>query len=184
VLWPASDPIVSAAAAKVFASRRACGADPLAAAARLAAAVAQASNANALGWPGANVEAVVQKFTATIGFASLTASAGAQTLSPAGLLLPANARIVAHELTVGAGFTGGGLTGMSISAGGNGSSNDIVSAASVFAAASLSGTAGSNPQPLYASATQVAVVFSATGANVNAATAGSITLDLLIALLP
>jgi hypothetical protein len=184
VLWPASDPIVSAAGAKIFASRRACGADPTAAAARLTAAIAGATNGAALGWPGAAEFQSITKYTATIGFAQLTAAAGTQTISPSTLALPASSRIIAHELTVGAGFTGGGLTGMSVSIGGNGSSNDLVSAASVFAAASLSGTAGSNPQPLYATATQIGVLFTSTGGNVNACTAGSVTLDLLIALLP
>jgi hypothetical protein len=183
VLWPSSDPIVSIAAAKVFASRRACGADPTAAAARLTAAIAGATNGAALGWPGANVEAVVQKFTATIGFAALAASATTQTISPASLLLPANSRVIGHTLTVSAGFTGGGLTTMTIAVGGNGGTNDIVASQSVFAAGSFGGTLGVNPTADYAAVTQIGVLFTGSG-NVNLATAGSVTIDLLIALLP
>ena len=187
VFWPtspgATDP-VSVAAAKVFAGRRASARDPVEAQARLLAAIFGSANQQAEGWSGANLFANVTKFTATIGFAQLTAAATTQPISPAGLVLPANARIVSHVLTVGAGFTGGGLSGMSISAGGNGSSNDIIASQSVFVSGSFGGTVGANPTPFYAPATQVSLVFTSTGGNANAATAGSVTLDLLLVLLP
>jgi hypothetical protein len=183
VLWPASDPIVSAAAAKIFASRRACGADPTAAAARLAVAVAQASNANALGWLGANVEAVVQKFTATVAFSALAVASLTTTVSPAGLLLPSNARVIAREINVTTAFAGSGVTGLTLAFGGA-SSTEIVSSQSLLATGLFGGTSGTNPQAFYSAGAQLTVLFTAVGANLSALTAGSVTIDLLIALLP
>jgi hypothetical protein len=188
LLWPttigATDPVATAAA-KIFASRRAKGRDPVDAASAMLAAVAQGTNANTEGWSGANLFAAVQKATATIGFAQLTTAGATQTLVLPSLMLPANARILARELNVTAAFTGPGLTGMTVSVGGAAGSNDIVNGQSVFTLLGLiAGTSGTNPQPLYSAATQVNVLFTATGANVNAATAGSVTIDLLIALLP
>jgi hypothetical protein len=174
LLWPttigATDPVATAAA-KIFASRRAKGRDPVDAASAMLAAVAQGTNANTEGWSGANLFAAVQKATATITSASLTASATTQTIAPASLLLPANSRVVGHVLTVGAGFTGGGLTTMTIAVGGAAGNNDIVASQSVFAAGSFGGTLGVNPTADYAAATQIGVLFTGSG-NVNLATAG------------
>jgi hypothetical protein len=184
VLWPASDPVVAAAAANItLQKRRGVPSDLLAILMQSAVEAAQNSNiagANA----GASIYAVVQKFTATIGFAALTAAATTQVISPAAFLLPANTRIIGHEINGTAAFTGGGLTTMTIAVGGNGSNNEIVSSQSVFTAVGLvAGTSGANPQGLYATATQIGVLFTGSG-NVNSATAGSVTIDLLAVVLP
>lgn len=183
VLWPAADPIVAAAAANIaLQKRRGVPADLLKT--LMQAAVDQSINGSVQGSSG-NVYAVVQKATATIGFAQLTAAATTQTIAPASFLLPAGARVIGREINGTAGFTGGALSAMTIGVGDGVSANDIVSSQSVFTAVGLvAGTSGTNPQPSYAAQTQVNVLFTATGANVNAATAGSVTIDLLYVIEP
>jgi hypothetical protein len=191
VLWPAADPYIAAAAANItFMKRRGVPSDILAP--LMLAAAEAATNGSALGGSTTNIYGTVQKATTTITFAALTAAATTQTLSPNGaatgitgsLLLPANSRVIGREINGTVGFTGGALSAMTIGVGGV-SSIDIVSSQSVFTAVGLvAGTSGTNPQPLYAAATQVTVLFTATSANVNAATAGSVTIDVLYLVLP
>ena len=183
VLWTANDPVVAAAAANItFQKRRGVPSDLLAP--LMLAATEAATNGSVQGGGTVNVYGTVQKFSSTIGFALLTAAATTQVISPAAFLLPANTRIIGHEINGTVGFTGGGLSTMTIAVGGNGSNNEIVSTQSVFTAVGLvGGTAGANPQGLYATATQIGVLFTGSG-NVNGATAGSVTVDLLGVVLP
>jgi hypothetical protein len=191
VLWPAADPVVAAASANITLMKRRGVPSDILAPLMLAAAEA-ATNGSTLGGATPNVYGTIQKATTTITNAALTSAATTQTLSPNGtatgitgsLLLPANARVVSREINGTVAFTGGGLTAMTIGVGGV-SSIDIVSSQSVFTAVGLvAGTSGTNPQPLYSASTQVTVLFTSTSANVNAATAGSVTIDILYFVLP
>jgi hypothetical protein len=182
VLWPASDPIVASAALNITnAKRRGVPSDLLST--LMQAAVNQSINGATDGSSG-NVYGVVAKATATIGFAQLTAAADTMTLTPAGFLLPAGARVIAREMNIATEFTGGGLTTMTVSVGDGVSADDIINAQDVFGTSGLiAGTAGANPQPLYATQTQVNVLFTGSG-HVSLATAGSVTIDLLYVLVP
>jgi hypothetical protein len=182
VLWPASDPIVAAASATITAmKRRGVPADilqPL----MLAATVAS-SNGSVDGSAG-NVYGIVQKASVTVGFAQLTAAATTQTLALAPFLLPAGARVIGRQMNVTAAFTGGGLSSMTVSVGDGVSADDIISGQSVFTLLGIiEGAAGSNPIPLYPAQTQVNVLFTGSG-DVNLATAGSVTIDLLYIVVP
>ena len=126
----------------------------------------------------------VQKVTATIGFAQLTAAALTMTLS-LGALLPANARIISRELRLPTAFSGGAIASLTASVGIAGGS-EVVNAANVFtgAPAAQKGPDGLDPNELLAAGGQLQVTFTSTVANVNAATAGSLTIDVMYIIAP
>lgn len=132
---------------------------------------------------GANVDTVLGKASATILFGALTAAALTQTISPAGLLLPAGARLLGRTFRLATAFSGGAIATMVIDLG-VAAGNAIASAVNVFtgAPAAQKGTDGADPFGLY-DAAQLTAKFTSTTGNVNAATAGSVTIDAYYALL-
>lgn len=195
MLWPATDTVVAAAAAIVVAERKRGAGCELCAQMMLAAVAASVagctSAAPAIYAPGATSTSQgspagwgLQKATGTFGFAQLTASALTQVFN-LGTAMPANARVFAHEIRVTTPFTGGVISAMSLSVGSGATPAEIVSACDVLTAGgNFSGTAGVDPQALYATSTQLKVEFTAVGANVKAATAGALAVDVLYTVLP
>lgn len=180
VFWPASDPIVAAAALGLAARR---GVPPDVAANVMIAACQASTNGQTQGNGVSNIFGTVTKYSATIGFAALSAAALTITLSPSTLVLPSSTRVLAHEINVTQAFAGSGVTGLTVGFGGA-SSTEIVSTQSLLAAGLFGGTSGVNPQPLYSAGSQLQALFTATGANLSALTSGSVTIDVLAAVLP
>ena len=177
VLWPSSDPVVAAAAATATYRRTIHGAPPAITAKIMMTAVQN-------GFANGGTVAGVQKVTATIGFAQLTAAALTMSL-PLGALLPANARIISRELRLATPFTGGTIASMACSVGLAGGS-EIVTAANVFTGApgAQRGVDGVDPFELFPTGGQLTVTFTSTVANVNAATAGSLVVDVMYIVAP
>jgi hypothetical protein len=136
------------------------------------------------------VGGLVQKATLGLGFAAINGVAGTSTtvnvVAPGGSTpaLPANARILAHEIRVATPFTGGAISAMTLSLGITGTTTQIVNAQSIFTAVgNLPGTAGADVQPFYSASTQLIATITSTGANLTALTAGALTLDVLYTVL-
>lgn len=190
ILWPSSDPIMSAMQAIVVQLKlRGQGQGPKISEYLLAGALYSlmgGQGGQLLGPTGVGagqLAGLVQKATFSLGFAQLTTAATSMTfnLSPS---LPANARILSRELRCPTGFTGGGLTTFTASVGVAAAPTEIINAQSIFTAVgNIPGTAGADPNPLLATAGPLQLVVTGSG-NVNLATAGAVVVDVLYTVLP
>lgn len=129
----------------------------------------------------------LQKRSLTVGFAQLTAAALTMAFN-LDQVVPANARIIGYSIDLATPFTGGAIATMTVSIGSAGDPAALVAGANVLAAA-VDGQAstlplGKAPHRLYTAATQLIATFTATAANVNAATAGACTITVLFEVLP
>jgi hypothetical protein len=176
LLWPSGDAVVAAAATRAQARRR-NGIPPASIAKDMMAAVESSMVTG-------GVAAGVQKVTTTIGFAQLTAAALTQSIA-LGTVLPANARILTRELRLATPFSGGAIGSTTASVGLAGGT-EVVNAANVFtgAPAAQKGPDGVDPFELLPTGGQLQVTFTSTVANVNAATAGALTIDVMYIVAP
>lgn len=191
ILWPATDPVMVAVAANANAQKlRGQATDAELAALLLSGAFYALSGGSsgallgptgAEGDPTAPFVGVIQKRSATIGFAQF-AAAVTNTFN-IGAILPANAVIVSREVRVATEFTGGGLSSMTLSLGIATRTTDIVNAQDVYGTqGNLPGTTGIDPNALYATASQLIATF--TGSAADAPTAGSLVADVRFCVLP
>ena len=142
----------------------------------LAAAVAAAIAAG----PG-----VVQKRTVSVGFATFASTAAKTLAVDIGAALPANARILSRELRIATEFTGGGESAVTCSVGITTATTAIVNAQDVLGTSGdIAGTSGTDPQPLYASASQLLATYTSTTNNLEDLTAGAMVIDVLFVVLP
>jgi hypothetical protein len=204
ILWPATDPIVSAAAALTngLLKLRGQGQSPKLSDQLLASALysllggpaGQALGPAVAAGTSGQIGGLVQKATLALNFnttgmvvAATTATinvaaAGPPATAPA---LPANSRILAREIRVATAFTGGAISAMTLSLGITGLTTQIVNAQSVFTAVgNVAGTSGTDPQPFYSTSSQLLATVTSTGANLNALTAGALVVDTLYTVLP
>lgn len=195
ILWPASDPIIAAAAnlANNLLKLRGQGQS-----AKLSEQLLASALYSLAGGPGGQLlgpavaagntgqlGAFVQKATLAVGFAQLTAAAATQALNlvPS---VPVNARVVGRSLRIATAFSGGSLSNMVVSVGNATEPTAVINAQTVFTGTTgnIQGTTGPDPYLLVATAIPFQILFTATGANVNAATAGALVIDVLYAILP
>lgn len=131
--------------------------------------------------PAANVDAVVQKRTVTIGEADLTDAVNgeAQAIN-IGAVLPAGAVVIGHEVNVATLFSGGGATAVKLDVGGT-LATAIVNQQDVFTGAAtgaLSPRTGAHAQGKF-SAEQLKATFTPDGGhNLAALTAGALTITV------
>lgn len=134
----------------------------------------------------ANAGMTVAKKTVTVGHADLDAAATTQSIN-IGTSLPANARIVGVSLHTATAFSGGTVSALKLDIGSTGDVDAIVAQADLYAAVvdgqAASCPAGISPNKLFASATQLAAKFTATGDNLVNLTAGAVTIDVLYVVL-
>jgi hypothetical protein len=191
ILWPATDPVVAAIAALAVngLKLRGQGSSPKLSNQLLAGALYSllgGSNGPALGPAAANGAAgVVQKASLVLGFAQCTAAALTQTFD-VGAVLPADSRIIAAEMRIATDFSGGSVASATLSVGITGRTTDIFDAVNVFTGATLLNVpstaptvGGVDPFAYYASASQLIATLTTTTADVNALTAGALTVDVL-----
>ncbi len=131
--------------------------------------------------PVANVDAVVQKRTVTIGEADLTdAVAGEAQAINIGAALPAGAVVIGHEVTIATLFSGGSVSAVKLDVGGT-AATAIVNQLDVFTGAStgaLSPRTGAHPQGRF-STVQLRATFTPDGGHALVAlTAGSLTITV------
>jgi hypothetical protein len=105
-----------------------------------------------------------------------------------GAILPTNARLVGCEISVGTLISGGAINAVTASIGVTGTAAAIGQATSVFTGATgfpKALTAGASGYMMHSlSGLQATVTVTSTGANLSAATAGSITANLYYIVLP
>jgi len=185
ILWPMSDPVMSAAQALVQALKlRGQLTDAEASAQLHSAALFSMGGGVGGGLLGPTPASGVSPFglvglrSATIGFAQF-AAAVTNTFN-IGAILPANSRILKRELRIATEFTGGGLSSMTLSVGIAARTTDIVNAQDVYGTSgNIDGAAGTDTGALYATASQLIATF--TGSAADAPTAGSVVIDVLYA---
>lgn len=120
---------------------------------------------------------VVRRLPVTIGYAALSA-AGTTKSIVIGSVLPANASFIALvTVNTTAAFVAVGLSRLDLTIGVTGTS-DIMSSTRIESATVRVGTIGTNPYTNNGGGT-VTAYFTSTGANLNALTSGSVTLELL-----
>lgn len=128
----------------------------------------------------------LQKRTLTVPFGSLTTAGTTQSFN-IGATIPANARVLGTEAYAVTPFAGGSISAMKLDVGEAGDAQSLIKQADVFAAAvdgqSNTRPLGNAPNKLYAAGVQLVAKFTSTGANVNAATSGTVTIDVLFAVL-
>lgn len=137
---------------------------------------------------------VANRFVVT--FSDLTTAGSAQTLNLPTLgagfggstpTVPVATMIMFVRIKHTTAFSGGGLSGMTVSVGSSaGSATTFAAAFNVFQAVAnttFQAAAASNLAATYAADT-ITVTFTATGGNVNAATAGSVNVDIFFWLEP
>lgn len=191
VLWPATDTVVAAAAATATVLRLR-GQGQSAGLSSLLLAAAACSTLGGSGGPvlGQGGESsvgagVIQKRTITLTPASFAGVAADTATLNIGAILPANARIISREVRIATELTGGGVASVTASVGVAGATTEIVNAQDVFGTSgNVPGTAGANPNPLYATASQLIVTITSTSANLDLLTAGSVTIDVMFTVLP
>lgn len=193
ILWPATDPIVAGAAniTNNLLKLRGQGQSAKLSDALLAAALYSmlgGSGGQALGpaFSGAGqLGAIIQKATLAVGFAQLTAAAATQALNLAPSV-PVNARVVGRSLRIATAFSGGAISGMTVSVGNATEPTAVINGQTVFTGTTgnIQGTTGPDPNMLVATAIPFQILFTAAGANVNAATAGALVIDVLYVVLP
>jgi hypothetical protein len=191
ILWPATDPVVAAAAASAMGllKQRGQGQSPKLSNALLAAAlysILGGQDGPALGpaYSG-GVGGIAQKVSLALGFAQCTAAALTQTFN-IGAALPADSRIVSANLRIATDFSGGSVASATLSVGVAGSTTDIFNAANIFTGATVLNVSstdatggGVNPQAYYAASSQLVATLTTTVADVNALTAGALVVDVL-----
>jgi hypothetical protein len=204
ILWPATDPIVAAAAALTNGLLKLRGQGQ---SAKLSEQLLASALYSLMGGPNGQllgpavaagvagqIGGLVQKASLNLGFAAINGVAGTSTTvnvvaggppatTPA---LPANSRIIGREIRIATAFSGGAISAMTLSLGITGTTTQIVNAQTVFTGTTgnLAGTSGTDPQPFYAASTQLIATITSTGANLTALTAGALVLDVLYVVLP
>ena len=161
------------------------------------------SDGQAYVWQGPHVAAIVeadalaeagvalQKRTVTIGHADLEGNDvdGAASTVNIGAVLPANARVIGAVTRGYTPFTGGGLSAVALDIGTAGDIDAIVDGADAFAAAVDGGTStlppGISPNKLFvaAGAQLIATLTPDGGHDLQDATAGAVTIDVLFSVL-
>lgn len=136
------------------------------------------------------VAATIVKRTVTVGFADLVALGGVFTGSiNIGAALPANARVMGHELVAWTAFSGGAVASATCEIGvAAGDTDAVVTATDVFTGSvavpgpGVDGILGYPMAPI--GAVQLAALFTTTVGFLNALTAGSVTIDVFYIVLP
>lgn len=126
-------------------------------------------------------KSALQYLEATIGFADLTASATSQVIAIGEL--PAGAQVRGVDMRLGTAFSGGSISAMDVDVGSTGDDAALVAAADVSSAA-VDGQVsdvpdGIAPHKLFDAATTINATFASTGDDVDAATAGAVTIRVL-----
>jgi len=127
----------------------------------------------------------VQMLTATVAFGALSADASATSTAKLIGTIPAGAIVHGVSLDAYTPFTGGAISAMVCDVGSTGDSDALVVGANVLVAA-VDGTTttcpiGAAPNKRFAAATAINATFRATGANCDAATAGTVTIRVTYA---
>jgi hypothetical protein len=202
ILWPSSDTVVAAAAALVMTLKnRGQGqsaklSDMMFASAFYSLAGGSGGalegpsgvSGSAFGPIAATVATAISKKELTLGFAQLTTVGLSQSFN-VGTALPANSRILSTECRLTSAFSGGAIASMKMNVGISGRTTDIFDALDILTSAgnfssTQASTGGVDPFAFYASSSQLVATVTATGADVNAATAGALVLDVLYTVLP
>ena len=135
----------------------------------------------------ANAGVSLQKRSVTVGHADLTDADTSQDIN-IGAVLPANARILGVELHTATAFSGGTVSALKLDVGTSGDVDALVAQADLFAAV-VDGQAASRPNGIApnklfaAGGAQLSGRFTSTGDNLVNLSAGSITIDVLFAVL-
>jgi hypothetical protein len=123
-----------------------------------------------------------KRIVRTILEAELTAAAATQQLALA--TIPAGHMVLGVDIALTTPFTGGALSAVTMSIGTAAVPTLIVNAANVLAAAVVGKAStrplGAAPQAYFPAAQALVAEFAGTGANVNAATAGALTITILL----
>jgi hypothetical protein len=123
---------------------------------------------------------VTERLTVTIGYAAISAAGTTKSVVLGGVL-PASASFIALvTVNTTAAFVAVGLSRLDLTIGVTGTS-DIMSSTRIESATVRVGTIGTNPYTNNGGGT-VTAYFTATGANLNTLSAGSVTLELLYTL--
>ena len=136
----------------------------------------------------ASISATValQKRTVTVTEADLTDAVNGEAQAVnVGAVLPANAVVLAHEVNVATLFSGGGATAVKLDLGGT-STTAIVNQMDVFTGAAtgaLSPRTGEHAQGKFSAQQLVATFTPDAGHNLNALTAGSVTITVWFSIL-
>ena len=131
----------------------------------------------------------IVKRTVTITQAADLAGVAALTLTKSlGAVLPTGARVIGYDIDVATLISGGAISAATVSVGVTGTAAAIGAATSVFTGQTgfpKAPTAGAKGYPMCSlSGLQATVVVTAVGANLSAATAGSLTVNLFYIVLP